>query len=143
MEGFSMRPLSLDLRERIVAAYEAGEGSHAALGLRFSVSPRVVGKLVEQYRELGTLEPQTHLRGRKAAIQGDDLKALKQHVKDHPDATGEERRIALNLDCTTKTIYQTLHRLGHSFKKSRRVRRNKSGLTSRQNDVFGVRSSQR
>lgn len=118
MEGFEMRPLSLDLRERIVAAYEAGEGSHVILGRRFSVSSRVVGKLVEQYRELGTLEPQTHLRGRKAAIIGDDLKAFKKHIKDHPDATGEERRIALKLKCTTKTVYQTLHRLGHSFKKN-------------------------
>lgn len=124
-----MRPLSLDLRERIVAAYEAGEGSHATLGRRFSVSPRVVGKLMEQYRELGTLEPQTHLRGRKAAIAGDDLKALKKHVKDHPDATGDERRLALKLDCTTKTVYQTLHRLGHSFKKRRREPQSKIALT--------------
>lgn len=118
MEGFKMRPLSLDLRERIVVAYEAGEGSHATLGQRFSVSPRVVGKLVAQYRELGTLEPQTHLRGRKPAIAGDDLKAFKKHVRDYPDATAEERRDALKLDCTTKTIYQTLHRLGQSFKKN-------------------------
>lgn len=137
-----MRPLSLDLRERIVAAYIAGEGSHATLGRRFLVSSRVVGKLVDQYRELGTLEPQTHLRGRKAAITGDDLKALKQHVKDYPDATGEERRIALKLDCTTKTVYQTLHRLGHSFKKRHRVRRNKIGLTSRPSELLGVQCSQ-
>ena len=65
-----MRPLSLDLRERIVAAYEAGEGSHFTIGERFSVSARVVGKLVAQYRELGTLEPQTHLRGRNAPSSG-------------------------------------------------------------------------
>lgn len=129
MEGFEKRPLSLDLRERIVSAYEAGEGSHATLGRRFSVSSRVVGKLTQQYRELGTLEPQTHLRGRKPGITGDDLKALKKHVKDRPDATGEERRLALKLDCTTKTVYQTLHRLGLSFKKRRREHPSKIALT--------------
>ena len=31
-----MRALSLDLRERIVAAYENNEGSHSALAARFS-----------------------------------------------------------------------------------------------------------
>ena len=41
-----MRALSLDLRERIVAAYENNEGSHSALAARFSVSKAVVGKLV-------------------------------------------------------------------------------------------------
>ncbi len=112
-----MSPLSMDLRQRIVAAYEAGEGSHAVLGVRFCVSARVVGKLVQQQRELGTLEPQVHRRGRKPAIAGKDLKALKKHVKDHPDATGEERRDALKLDCTVKTVYETLHREGISSKK--------------------------
>jgi transposase len=123
--GIEMAPLSMDLRRRIVAAYEAREGSHAALGLRFSVSSRVVGKLVQQYRELGTLEPQVHRRGRKPAISGVELEALKRHVEEFPDATGEERRVALQLNCTTKTVYETLHRLGHSFKKRRRVRPNR------------------
>ena len=112
-----MRPLSLDLRERIVAAYEAGEGSHFTIGERFSVSARIVGKLVAQYRELGTLEPQTHLRGRKPAISEDKRKELKKHVKENPDATGEERRVALGLKCSTKTVYQTLRQLGYSYKK--------------------------
>ena len=116
-----MPPLSLDLRERIVAAYEAKEGSHATLGLRFFVSARVVGKLVRQHRELGTLAPQLHRRGRKPAITGDDLEALKKHARDYPDATGDERREALKLDCTTKTVYETLHRLGLSFKKRPRA----------------------
>lgn len=120
-----MRPLSLDLRERIVAAYEANEGSHAEIGRRFLVSGRVVGKLVQQKRTLGTLEPQVHRRGRKPAISGKTLEALVKHVKDHPDASAEERRDALDLPCTVKTVYETLHRIGCSFKKSHRVRPNK------------------
>ena len=57
-----MRTLSMDLRERIVSAYENKEGTHLALAKRFSVSKAVVGKLVRQQREQGTLEPQVHLR---------------------------------------------------------------------------------
>lgn len=132
-----MRPLSLDLRERIVAAYEANEGSHATLGRRFSVSARVVGKLVQQKRKLGTLEPQVHRRGRKPAICGDDLKALEKHVKDYPDAPAEERRDTLGLQCTVKTVYETLHRIGCSFKKSHRVRRNKIEPMLQSNEPTG------
>ena len=138
-----MRPLSLDLRARIVAAYLANEGSHTALAERFTVSPRVVGKLVQQYRQLGTVEPQLHRRGRKPAIAGSDLEALKKHVKDHPDATGDERREALKLTCTTKTVYETLHRLGHSFKKRRRVRPNRTARMSPLKEPIGGPCSRR
>lgn len=132
-----MRPLSLDLRERIVSAYEANEGSHAVLGRRFAVSARVVGKLVQQKRTLGTLEPQVHRRGRKPAIAGDDLEALRKHVADYPDASAEERRDALGLQCTVKTVYETLHRIGCSFKKSHRVRRNKIEPMLQSNEPTG------
>ena len=132
-----MRPLSLDLRERIVAAYEANEGSHADIGRRFSVSGRVVGKLVQQKRSLGTLEPQVHRRGRKPAISGATLDALVKHVEDYPDASAEERRDALGLQCTVKTVYETLHRIGCSFKKSHRVQRNKTERTLLSNGPTG------
>ena len=133
-----MRPLSMDLRERLVAAYEAKEGSQAELGRRFSVSGRVVGKLVQQKKKLGTLEPQVHRRGRKPAISGDKLKALQKHVRDHPDASAEERRDALGLKCTVKTVYETLHRIGCSFKKSQRARRNKTEPTLPANEPTGA-----
>ena len=41
-----MKPLSRDLRQRIVSAYENDEGSHEELAERFTVSKVVVGKLV-------------------------------------------------------------------------------------------------
>jgi transposase len=66
-----MKPLSLDFRERIVAAYEAGEISFEAIGRRFSVGGKVAAKLVRQQRELGTLAPLVHRRGRKASVSGE------------------------------------------------------------------------
>ena len=137
-----MRPLSQDLRARIVSAYLSGEGSHETLAERFSVSPRVVGKLVQQYRELGTLEPQLHRRGRKPAITGDDLEALKKHVADFPDATAEERHDALGLTCTVKTVYETLHRLGYSFKKRRLAQQSRIDRMSPPSETSGVLCSQ-
>lgn len=124
-----MRPLSLDLRERIVAAYEAGEGTKSEIGRRFSVTGQVVGKLVRQKQELGTLEPQTHRRGRKPAVEGKKLKQLRAHLEKYPDATVLERREALGLKCSEKTLWQTLRKLGWRFKKNRRGRPSKIART--------------
>ncbi len=124
-----MKPLSLDFRERLVAAYEAGEESLAEIGRRFSVSGRVVGKLVRQKQDLGTLEAQLHRRGRKPAVSGQKKVELLEHLKKYPDATVLERRGALGLTCSEKTLWQTLRKMGWRFKKSRRVRRNKIAPT--------------
>lgn len=115
-----MKPLSLDLRQRIVAAYENGEGSHQELAERFAVSKALVGKLVRQHRHLGTLEPQVHRRGRKPAIVGQQEQELRAHLVEHPDATLQERIVALKLDCSINTIWKTLRRWGWRFKKSLR-----------------------
>ena len=125
-----MRPLSLDLRERIVAAYEANEVSKAEIGRRFLVTGAVVGKLVRQKQKLGTLEPQTHRCGRKPAISGETLEKLRLHLKEHPDATLAERIETLSLKCSQKTLWQTLRKIGWRFKKNRRARPSKTGATS-------------
>lgn len=126
-----MKPFSLDFREHIVAAYEADEGSFAEIGRRFSVSGRVVGKFVRQKRELGTLAPQVHRRGRKPAVSGKKEAELREHLKKHPDATVLERREALGLKCSEKTLWQTLRKMGWRFKKSHLVRLSKTALTLR------------
>lgn len=112
-----MKPLSMDLRERLVNAYENGEGSYAEIAERFSVSKAVVGKLTRQKRNLGTLDPQTHLRGRKPAVIGEAETKLRQHLCDHPDATLQQRLDVMKLECTVKTMWTTLRRWGWRYKK--------------------------
>jgi transposase len=115
----------MDLRRRVVAAYRNKEGSYAVLAVRFSVSRAVVGKLVRQERDQGTLEPQVHLRGRKPAISGEKEDQLRRHLREHPDATLRERIEALGLDCSVKTMWQTLRRLKWRFKKNPRAPQSK------------------
>ena len=120
-----MQALSMDLRERIVEAYEAGEGSYAAIAERFSVGPTVVGNLVRQKRDLGTLAPQVHKRGRKAAVTDEKKEALRERLEAYPDATVLEHRDALGIECSEKTMWQTMRKMGWRFKKSPRVRQSK------------------
>ena len=137
-----MAPLSMDLRVRIVTVYENGEGSQAEVAKRFSVSPAVVGKLVRQYRDTGSLEPQLHRRGRKPAISGETEERLLKHLRDYPDATLHERIEKLGLGCSAKTLCQTLKRLGWRFKKSHLGQPSKAGKTWQPNARTGSTASQ-
>ena len=131
-----MRPFTEDFRERIVAAYEAGGVSLAAVGRRFGVSGKVVGKLVRQKRSLGTLAPQVHRRGRKPAVCGKKKEELRAHLEQYPDATVLERREALGLECSEKTLWQTLRKMGWRFKKV--VARRRAGSPGRSTTATGL-----
>lgn len=117
--------LSKDLRERIVMAYEAGDVSGRSVASRFCVSPSTVTKLVQQFRTEKTLKPHTDRCGRKRSISGKTEKALEKHLREHPDATLQERKDALGLTCTVKTVWLSLKRLKARFKKNPSERPNK------------------
>jgi len=125
-----MTPLSLDLRTRVVAAYEADEGSYQKLADRFSISKAAVGKLVRLKRSTGSLEHQMHRCGSKRSLTSEQEVALLKHLQDHPDATLLERRDALGLHCTEKTMWVSGRRLGWRYKKSRSALPNKTVPTS-------------
>jgi transposase len=82
------KPLSLDLRCRIVAFVEAGHSRRAAAA-KFDVSPSFVVELMKRYLETGSLEPARQGRppgGRLTPLQG----FLIQTVEDRPDITMPE-----------------------------------------------------
>ncbi|MCM2374556.1 hypothetical protein [Aporhodopirellula aestuarii] len=64
----SMKALDMDFHERILAAVQEGNESMPKIAKRFSVSYKVVEKLKYQWRDLGTLVPQTHRCVRKRAF---------------------------------------------------------------------------
>ena len=114
-----MRTFSMDLRERVIKAYEANEGSMGVLAKRFGVSRDWVKKLVRQKRETGSIAPKGTKRGRKPAIDGEDLKRLEEEVKNRPDATLEQLRAAVDVDCSIVAVHNALSRLGFRRLKKR------------------------
>ena len=52
-----MKPLSIDLRKRIVEAFEQGEGSRSTLAARFGVGEATVQRLLRLKRTTGSLQP--------------------------------------------------------------------------------------
>ena len=60
---------STDLRERVLAAYEAGEGSQAAIAGRFRVGERTLSRWLRAARNAGRRGPTTPAR-RRAPVGG-------------------------------------------------------------------------
>ncbi len=123
-----MRALSMDLRQRIISAVEQGE-SMTRIAERLEVSYEVVKKLKKQWKELGTLEPQTHVCGRKRILSEAQQNRLIEMVMHNPSLTLREMREKLGVKCSDVTIWNELRRNGFTHKKSSFGRVSASALT--------------
>ena len=124
-----MRTLSLDLRERILAAYDAGDATREMVAARFCVSLGMVKKLLAQRRRLGEIGPLHHRTGRKPRILPFHREQFRRHLAARPDMTLAELRSATGLDCTLPAIHYALSDLGLTFKKRRSGRPSRTGRT--------------
>jgi transposase len=114
-----MLPYSIDLRERVLDAYDRGEGTQEELAELFQVSTRWIQKLLAQRQQTGSIAPRPYRQGRKAAITGEDIERLREAVRLKPDATLEELRETLGIKGSIMCIFRALKRLGITRKKKR------------------------
>ena len=84
-----MHAVPMDLRLRIVEAYEQHEGTYFELARRFGVAEATVYRLVRLKREQGHLAP-----GRPSAIGEQELSELAGLVSEFPDASLEQLKRA-------------------------------------------------
>ena len=124
-----MRTISLDLRERILRAYDQGEGTREQVAKRFCVSLGLVKKLLAQRRRTGDIAPQHHRSGRKPLILAAHQRRLRALVSKKPDLSLEELRAAVKLRCTLPAIHYALARLGLTYKKRRCAPANRTAPT--------------
>jgi transposase len=83
-----MKTLSLDLRERILAACDADDATRETVATRFRVSLGMVKKLLQQRRRLGDVAPLHHRAGRKPRILPAHREQLRRQLaaeQDRPD----------------------------------------------------------
>jgi transposase len=90
------RPYSVDLRERMVRAVEAG-ASRRATAAKFEVSPSCVVKLVQRWRRKGTLDPDPPGGGRRAKL-ADHAERVDALLAATPDITIAELKTRLAAD---------------------------------------------
>jgi transposase len=111
-----MAPYSMDLRERVVRAWDTS-GDAEEIATTFGVSRAWVHRLVQRRRETGSIapRPQTKFRSRVLAGQEERLAAL---IAARPDATLAELREALPTTAALSTLWLEIDRLGLSVKKN-------------------------
>ena len=125
-----MNALSQDLRERIVAAYEAGEGTQQEVADRFGVYIDTVRRLLKLKRETGSLLPRyDYTKPRPQKISEQKRQALIELVNTQPDLTLQQMKDKLALDCSLQAIHYALKKLGYTFKKRHYEPQNKIGRT--------------
>jgi transposase len=129
---------SLDLRQRIIDAFNRGKGCCAEIARRFEVCDRTVARLVRLYRETGSVSPRPHGGGNPAAFSGEKLERLRVLVAQHPDATLEELRNMSGMSCSVVTVHNTLKRLKLPRKKSRSTPPSRTARTSNSNVETGA-----
>jgi transposase len=122
-----MKTLSLDLRERILAAYDAEQGSREEIGRRFRVSTGMVKKLLQQRRQRGDIAPQHHRSGRKPMLLESHRQRLSQLISRKPDITLAEMRSALEVSCSLPAIHYVLVAMGLTYKKRLSMRASRTG----------------
>ena len=117
-----MRPYSIDLRLRIVHAYEHREGSMRHLATRFRVSLSCVRDLLTRYRTTGAVAPRPHGGGYPAKLDASGCAVLQTLVDAPPDATLQELRTRLSaphqVSVSQATISRALTKLGLPRKKN-------------------------
>ena len=124
-----MRPTSIDLRKRVVAARMEDGQSMGLIAERFRVPKGTVQNILERFRDAGTLVPKPQNAGRRAVFRGKLLQRLERDVEQHPDATLMELRERSGMKVSLVCIHKTLKKLGFTRKKSLYVRTSSSART--------------
>jgi len=90
-----MRAYSLDLRERVVAAYEKGEQTIAEIAAQFSVGQTFLKKMLRQKRESGSVERLPSRAEAKKLLSRAHRSFLAKQIKEQSDATLGELQASL------------------------------------------------
>ncbi|WP_041230715.1 IS630 transposase-related protein [Deinococcus peraridilitoris] len=116
-----MRGYSLDLRERIVAAHEAGQRA-AQVAAVFGVAEATVWRYLYAHRRGQSLAGRTS-PGKPHLMKPEQHDLLRQQVEQHPDRTLQEHAdlwfAQTGVRVSFKTMDRMLERLGVTRKKGR------------------------
>jgi transposase len=127
-------PHPVELRERVVKAYESGEGAYHAVAAMFSLGEATVKRWVWRYRERGTVAPTPKGGGTPSTISLGEIETILDRLG---DATANELTAEFNRTrrgqnrVHVSSMKRALHRHGYVVKKNAAGRWSVSGPTSK------------
>jgi transposase len=123
-----MRPLSQDLRQRIVQAREKGEGV-GEVCRRFGVSRSSVERFWKEHRQTGRCQPKKIGGYRRSRLEKHD-RLLRRWFTEQMDMTlrqlQQRCQDRLQIHVGLNALWQRVDRLGLSYKKTTRAARARS-----------------
>ena len=119
-----MRAYSLDLRQKVITAYQRGDGTIDEIASLFSVGPTFVKKMLRLHRQGGDLSPLPHGGGHTPKLSDKHLHMIRAEIARNNDVTAEELRQLLrkraSVEVSQPTISRALARLNLPRKKNSR-----------------------
>ncbi len=123
-----MATYAIDLRQKILHAYERQLGSPRAWAAVFGVRRACIAKWLRPQRPTGEMAPQPHAGGQQPRRDTAAHGLLRRLVREHPDATLEELctqgAAEAGMRVSVPTMCRVLQHLGLPPKKSRFTPRN-------------------
>jgi transposase len=117
-----MRAIPVPIRKRILQLYERGKTTREIAQFSgFCVA--AVRRVRQQFRQRGTVEPQTHRCGRHTLLTKERRERLRELLSEQSDATLAELGARMDRPFRTSTIDLWLRRMGWKFKKNSGRRR--------------------
>lgn len=112
-----MKAITVPARERILQHHEPGRTT-AEIAAFCGFGAAAVRRVRRQFRQRGSLQPQTHRCGRKTLLTAKRQARLRRLVDEPPEATLAELGAPLDRRFGTSTVDGWLRRLGPSRKKT-------------------------
>ncbi len=116
-----MASYSIDLRQKILSAWQNKEGTQRDLANRFTVSLSFIRDFLRRYRETGEIVPKAQGGDRRSKVKGKDQELLKRMVTQKNDIYLREIQEAMNeqtgITVSVSSLSRTLSRLKLKRKK--------------------------
>jgi transposase len=113
----------IELRERVVFAYESGEGTYSMVARRFVLGESTVKRWVLRYRQEGSVAARPKQGGTRSSIREKEISALILELRDPTagELTGAFNRFRRGKGRVhVSSMKRALHRYGYVVKKKRR-----------------------
>lgn len=113
---------SIDLRKKIISAWEAKEGSQRELAKRFKVSLSFIRDLLRQYRETGEIKAKKQGGDRRSKLQEKEQELLKKMLAQKNDIYLREIQSTIKeqtgIEVSVSSLCRTLKQLELKRKKN-------------------------
>lgn len=116
-----MAAYSLDLRQKILSAWQNQEGTQRELAKRFKVSLSFIRDFLRRYRETGEIAAKPQGGDRRSKIKGEDQKILQEIVTEQSDIYLREIQEVIKerkgIEVSISSLSRTLNHLNLKRKK--------------------------